>query len=257
VIGEVDNTESWLHLVPTLDVVIECIGGTADIRTVSKTLLEATSAAAKASRPAHAPKLSYIYTSGTWVHGENRTDIVTDTTPCTNPAELVVWRLHQEQLVINDPTLNGIVIRPALLYGRSGSIFAPLLKSASEGRVAWYGIPGGRYALIHSDDVADLFLRAAEKAHLVGGNIFDAANDQTESVDDLLQKLVQVSGAKGPYEYLPPTNCELHFFSREAIVLMKGRTGLQYSRRLSRLHLSFVPILLVHFSGGNLRRQAS
>ena len=63
-----------------------------------------------------------------------------------------------------------------------------------------------------------MFWRAAEKAHLVGGNIFDAADDQTESVNDLLQNLVQVSDAKGPYEYVLPTDCELYFFPREAIV---------------------------------------
>jgi nucleoside-diphosphate-sugar epimerase len=209
VIGAVDKTECWLHLIPTLDVVIECVGGTADIRKLSATILEATSKAVKTSRPAHARKLTYIYTSGTWVHGNNRTEIVTDTTSCINPAEHVAWRVHQEQLVINNAVLNGIVIRPALLYGRSGSL---MVMSAKEGRVVWYGTPGGRYALIHSDDLADLFLRAAEKAHIVGGNIFDAANDHVESVDDMLQKLVDVSGAKCPYEYIPPTNGELYFF---------------------------------------------
>jgi len=206
VVGELDNPEPWLQLIPTLDAVIDIIGGSADIRTLSKALLETTSNAAKSTRPAYAPKLTYIYTSGTWVHGEDRVNPVTDSTPCNNPAELVAWRVEQEQWVIKDPVLNGIVIRPALLYGRSGSLFAPLFKSASEGRVAWYGRPGGRYALIHCDDAADLFLRAAEKAQVVGGNIFDGANDQTESVDDFLQKLVEVSGAKGPYEYIPPSN---------------------------------------------------
>jgi nucleoside-diphosphate-sugar epimerase len=160
-------------------------------------------------RPAHVPKLTYIYTSGTWVHGDNRTDIVTDTTPCTNPAEHVAWRVNQEQRVINDSGVNGIVVRPALLYGRSGSLTAKLMKSAREGRVAWYGTPGGRYALIHCDDLADLFLRVAEKAQMIGGNIFDAANDHTESVDDMLQKLVEVSGAQGPYEYVQPKNGEV------------------------------------------------
>jgi nucleoside-diphosphate-sugar epimerase len=211
VVGELDNPEPWLQLIPTLDAVIDIIGGSADIRTLSKALLETTSNAAKSTRPAYAPKLTYIYTSGTWVHGEDRVNLVTDSTPCNNPAELVAWRVEQEQWVIKDPVLNGIVIRPALLYGRSGSLFAPLFKSASEGRVAWYGRPGGRYALIHCDDAADLFLRAAEKAQVVGGNIFDGANDQTESVDDFLQKLVEVSGAKGPYEYIPPSNRKFFF----------------------------------------------
>ncbi|EDR11906.1 uncharacterized protein LACBIDRAFT_313829 [Laccaria bicolor S238N-H82] len=206
VIGELDKPESWLQLIPTLDGVIDLVGGSADIRTLSKALLETISNAAKSTRPAYAPKLTYIYTSGTWVHGEDRVNLVTDSTPCNNPAELVAWRVEQEQRVIKDPVLNGIVIRPALLYGKSGSLFTPLFKSASEGKVAWYGRPGGRYALIHCDDAADLFLRAAEKAQIIGGNIFDGANEITESVDDFLQRLVEVSGAKGPYEYIPPSN---------------------------------------------------
>jgi len=48
--------------------------------------------------------------------------------------------------------------------------------------------------------------QADEKAQLVGGQIFDAVNDQTESVDHFLQKLVEVSGATGSYQYITPTN---------------------------------------------------
>jgi len=204
----VTNPSAWIHLIGTLDVIIDAVGGTADIRTLSAALLSSISTAAKELRPPSSAKLTYIYTSGTWVHGENRKDVVSDTTPCTNPPELVAWRLDQEQAVINNPNLNGIVLRPALLYGRSGSLFEPLFKSASEGKVAWYGTPGGRYALIHTDDLADLYVRASEKAAIAGGKIFDAANPLTESVDDFLEKLVEVSGAKGVYEYIKPTNGE-------------------------------------------------
>jgi len=206
VVGEVTDPSTWLPLVGTLDVIINAVGGTADIRTLSASLLSSISTAAKDLRLPSTPKLTYIYTSGTWVHGDNRKDVVSDNTPCTNPPELVAWRLDQEQAVINNPNLNGIVLRPALLYGRSGSLFEPLFKSASEGKVAWYGIPGGRYALIHADDMADLYVRASEKAAIVGGKIMDAANPLTESVDDFLEKLVEVSGAKGGYEYIKPTN---------------------------------------------------
>ena len=192
-----------------LDVIINVLGRVPDMRTLFNTLLSSISTAAKDLRLSSAPRLTYIYTSGTWVHGENRKDIVTDTTPCTNPIKFAAWRLDQEQLVVTDPNLNGIVIRPSLLYGRSGSLFAPLFKSASEGnKVAWYGTPGGQYALIHTDDLADLYVRASEKAAIAGGKIFDAANDMTESVDGFLEKLMEVSGNKGGYEYIQPTNCE-------------------------------------------------
>ena len=185
---------------------IDCVGGTADIKRVSEEILLTISKAAKLLRPQGSPKLTYIYTSGTWVHGDNRNEVVTDTTPIRSPSELVAWRPDREQQVINDVNLNGIVIRPALLYGRSGSLLAPFFQSASEGEVWFFGQPGGRFAVIHTDDLADLYLRAVEKAVICGGLIFDAANDQTESVDDVLATLVKVSGARKPYEYRNPTN---------------------------------------------------
>ena len=186
---------------------IEAVGGpSADIKATSTETLVTVSDAARELRPQGAPKLTYIYTSGIWVHGDNRTDVVTDTTPITSSAELVAWRPSSEQAVINDRVLNGIVIRPALVYGRSGSLLAPFFKSASEGRVWHPGTPGGRFSLIHVDDCADLYVKAVEKSAIAGGLIFDVANDQTESVDDFLAALVKVSGAKTPYEYRQPTS---------------------------------------------------
>lgn len=113
--------------------------------------------------------------------------------------------------------MNGIVIRPSLVYGRSGSISAIFFKGASEGKVSWFGTtPGGRLATIHTDDLAELYLLAAESAQVLGGKALIASNDSSESIDDFLQKLVQVSGAKGPYEYVEPTNGE---FIYRAVIL--------------------------------------
>lgn len=206
-IGEIDKPAEWVNIVKDLDAVLECVGGTADIKTLSEEILVAVSKAAQELRPQGAPKLTYIYTSGTWVHGENRDEVVTDTTPIRSPAELVAWRPEREQFVINHKILNGIVVRPALLYGRSGSLLAPFFQSASEGKVWYPGKPGGRFSFIHADDLAALFVRAIEKAAICGGLIFDAANDQTESADDVLAALVKESGAQTSYEYREPTNC--------------------------------------------------
>ena len=184
---------------------IDCVGGS-DVVRLSELIPKSVSNAAKYLRPQGAPKLTYIYTSGTWVHGDNRNDVVTDTTPIRSPAPLVAWRPNREQDVIHDANFNGIVIRPGLLYGRSGSLLAPFFKSASEGHVCYPGTHGGRFALIHTDDLADLYLKAVEKGSLCGGLIFDAANDQTESADDVLAALVKVSGATKPYEYREPKN---------------------------------------------------
>ncbi|KAF9488439.1 NAD(P)-binding protein [Pleurotus eryngii] len=205
VIAEPTST-SWHHLVAKLDVVIESIGGFPDLAQASNAIIKGVSESATKLRPPGAPKLTYIYTSGTWVQGDSRTEIVSDTTPLSIPVQLTAWRIPLEQAVITSTTLNGIVIRPALLYGRGGSLFETLFKSAQAGKVAWYGTPGGRFALVHADDLADLYVRAAEKAQIIGGQIFDAANDFTESADDFLEHLVRLTGTKTPYKYIEPSN---------------------------------------------------
>lgn len=204
VVAAIKDTSSYLHLVSKIDVIIEALGGT-ELKETGDYLLSATARAVQEHRPAHAPKLTYIYTSGTWVHGEHRYEVVSDTTPLTRPTELVSWRPAFEQRVITNPNVNGIVIRPSLLYGRSGSLLARLYKSAYDGEAKWFGSPGGRFALIHADDLADVYVLAAEKAPIVRGQILDASNDVNESVDAVLQRLVEISGAKS-YTFVEPSN---------------------------------------------------
>ncbi|KAL4246625.1 NAD(P)-dependent Metabolic Enzyme [Abortiporus biennis] len=212
IIGEYVEPAKWLtpSLVGTLDVVINAVGAEvrladpeADVR-VFKTLLEV----AQQSRPTHAPKLTHIFTTGTLAYGQDPREVVNDTTaiPLEKLADFVKPFLNLEQDILHNPALNTIIIRPGFVYGRSGSLLASLFAQAKEGNtIKRYGAPGGRLNTVHTDDLANLYLLAAEKAQLVGGNIFAGVNDSTESVDDILQSLVAISGAKG-YEYVEPTN---------------------------------------------------
>jgi len=205
VIGDVAS-DNWIPLIAKLDVIIEAVGG-GEIVLQARTTFERVVKAVAELRPADAPLLSYIYTSGAWVHGDSRTEIVTDTTPIVRPLSMVTWRPAIEQLVARSTAVNGIVVRPSLLYGRSASVLAMLFgMGASQGRITWPGTPGGHYPVIHTDDLADLYVRMTEKACLLGGKIFDASNPNLVSVDELLQRVVEVSGAKGSYEYTKPTN---------------------------------------------------
>ncbi|KAG8214319.1 hypothetical protein J3R82DRAFT_9276 [Butyriboletus roseoflavus] len=207
IISEPTDTQAWAHLIPTVDVVIEALGGTADLRTIAMTLLNTVATTAEATRPTGSPKVSYIYTSGVWVHGSSQDELVSDTTPLLNPVTLVSWRPPIEQAVLKNDRVNGIVIRPALLYGKSASLLDSVFEAAQTGRqVTWYGKPGGRFTLIHADDLADVYVRAVEKAPILGGLAIDAGNETTESIDDFLRKLIQVSGAKGPHRWVEPTN---------------------------------------------------
>ena len=162
--------------------------------------------AVKTARPAYAARLTYVETSGAWVHGDSRDEIVTDTTPTATPHPFAAWRAVHERNVVGSTHLNGIVIRSAWVIGRSGSHLGNMLfPGAHAGEVVWIGTAGGRCSVIHQDDLADAYLRAVERGSLVRGSIFDITNEFTESVDDILATLCKISGAKG-YKYREPTN---------------------------------------------------
>ncbi|TCD70853.1 hypothetical protein EIP91_001161 [Steccherinum ochraceum] len=205
VLGDSNDPSKWEHIIADVDVVLEAVASNTELEKLSRTVQKAVADAAVKLRPPHAPKLTYIYTSGTWVHGEDRENIVSDTTPLTKPATLVAWRPQLEQDVLANPAWNPVIVRPALLYGRGGSLVAPLFDSALQGKAIWYGTPGARMAFIHCDDLAQLYVLIAEKAQLVGGKIFDAANDITEGTEDVLARVAKVSGAKS-WELKKPSN---------------------------------------------------
>lgn len=170
--------------------------------------------AVKAVRPAYATKLIYVETSGAWVHGSSRDEIVTDTTPTVAPHPFSAWRAVHERDVVGSTVVNGIVMRPVWIIGRAGSHLANLLfPSAHAGEVVGVGTPGGRCSTVHQDDLADAYVRAVERGSIVGGTIFEISNEFTESVDDILATLCKVSGAKG-YKYREPTNSKypLHLY---------------------------------------------
>lgn len=199
-------------MVRTVDVVIECIGGP-QTRQLSTTVFDAISTAVQELRPPTVPKLTYLYTSGAWVHGENRLDIASDTTILGNGPALTAWRRDFEQLIVKSTLVNGIVIRPGLLYGYSGSITSMMFAQAEQGKLEWYGKPGGRVGFIHADDLADLYVKVTEKAPFVGGMIFDSSNDQTEGFAEVFQKMFEVIGVKGEVNYVEPGNRTFSCFS--------------------------------------------
>lgn len=173
--------------------VIDAVGGD-QIANIGHLILDTSIEQAKKARP-QGPPLSYIYcsgeawrklygyrqvfgkltpiipyqTAGTWVHGDSKTDIISDRSPLTRPMPLTSWRIDIEQKAISSisPSFTGNVIRPSLLYGGSGSLIGDVLySSAKSGEIVWYGEESARMATIHKEDLGEALRLCAEKVCL-------------------------------------------------------------------------------------------
>lgn len=196
------SDDKWAAGLDTIDVVVDCLGGSAPLSDLSPKLIKM---AEEAKRHPTAAKLVYIWTSGVWLHGDDRFEIVTEGTAATRAPGKVAWRPAVEDSLCSSQKVDGIVIRPGLVYGRSGSVVGMLFNQASNKKIDWPGKPGGRYATIHVDDLGELYRLAVEKYPLVRHLKLEGSNYYTESVDLLLSQLSQIAGVDS-YTYKEPSN---------------------------------------------------
>jgi nucleoside-diphosphate-sugar epimerase len=139
----------------------------------------------------------FIYTSGVWVIGDTGKSIADENFPL-HPTPLVAWRVATEQKALESAKdgTRAIVIRPGIVYGRGGSIPASFIQSAKDrGVVAYVGDGENHWPTVHVEDVADLYVRALEKA--VADSLFHAAEKDSVRVRDVALAASQGAGIPG------------------------------------------------------------
>jgi nucleoside-diphosphate-sugar epimerase len=210
ILGSISDPAEFLRCIDALhiNVVVDVAGANHE----SHFLLELLKPIGKNRIANHSPKLGFIYTSGTWVHGSSNAP-VNDLTPVglsnspTQPAKLVAWRTKMEQEVLAaSDALDVMIIRPALVYGRSNAIWTPLLQpiySAAKSGASTASVAAelnSRPGLVHVDDVGLGLHSAVEKLPLISGTgiypVFDLQTSQ-ESMKDILDAAAREFGFKG------------------------------------------------------------
>lgn len=136
-----------------------------------------------------------IYTSGLWVLGR-ASEPATEESPI-NPIDHVSWRPQHDERVLaaQTPELRTVVVRPGVVYGGGQGLVGDLFRSASKGLVRVVGDGNNRWPLIYDRDLADLYLRLAQRDDASG--VFHANDEGDERVNDIV-------AAISPYLPLTP-----------------------------------------------------
>jgi nucleoside-diphosphate-sugar epimerase len=123
----------------------------------------------------------FLYTSGVWVLGDTGGAEADEETPL-NPVPLVAWRPAVEQLVLGAQGPRGVVIRPAMVYGRGGGFLGDFARQGREhGAVRIVGTGTNRWPFVHVDDLADLYVLALGA---VAGSLYFASAGPSIPVKD-------------------------------------------------------------------------
>ncbi|MFJ2721617.1 NAD-dependent epimerase/dehydratase family protein [Streptomyces sp. NPDC087437] len=144
----------------------------------------------------------YVHTGGVWVYGD--TDGVVDEDAPLNPPRITAWRLENEQRVLARAATGGhpVVVMPGLVYGRSGGLVQLYFvePGRTAGAVPCVGDGSNHWALVHVDDIAELFVLALNAP---AGSVYAGVSGQNLPLADITRALGHAVGCPGRIDSLP------------------------------------------------------
>lgn len=144
---------------------------------------------------------TFIYTSGCWVYGNTGTTAASETAPL-NPSMAARWRPAVEQEVLQASGLRTVIVRPGCVYGKQGGLMSMWFDGViNKNELRVVGDGSNRWSLVHVDDLADAYVRIAERE--ATGSIFNIADGSQQSVGEMVQAIARATGYTGTITYVP------------------------------------------------------
>jgi nucleoside-diphosphate-sugar epimerase len=189
--GDIGLPESWVAHLPQLDAVIHmACDFNSDMGAVERRLLDRL-LPALAAQP---QRSRFLYTGGCWLFGATGNEIASEQTPF-RPLPAFAWMVPQIERVLAATEVHGIVVHPAMVYADEGGVFARFVRAAAEGRdVPVVGGEAVRWPLVHSEDLAQLYALALERAG--PGESYIGAAVEGLSVGRIARAVAKRFGAK-------------------------------------------------------------
>jgi len=200
VLGEMAAPESYRGAAASSEVVIHCAAEpSARYLELDRLAVETCLAAAASS----AQTRLFVYTSGVWVYGNTGPDLLDETSPLDPPPFLRLRVEHEARvLAASRGLVRTLVLRPGCVYGGGGGLTASWFASAvAEGAARMVGDGSCRWAMVHVEDLADAYLRAAEMT--TGGEILNVTDRSRFTVRECAEAASRAAGAAGAVRATP------------------------------------------------------
>lgn len=196
--GDLRQPQSFVDALKQFDVVVHTAAtNDSDFSAVDEAAVDAI------LKTLEGTQKTFIYTSGTWVLG-NTGETPADEDRQPDPLPLVAFRVQVEEKIrqAKQRGLKTVVIRPTIVYGREGGLIAGFLATAKkDGYARFVGSGENRVPTVHVDDLAQLYVLAAEKAP--AGALFHGTNGKTVKLREIAEAVAQAAGVPGKVQSWP------------------------------------------------------
>jgi nucleoside-diphosphate-sugar epimerase len=150
---------------------------------------------------------AYVHTGGVWVYGT--TDGVADEDAPQRPPRITAWRKSNEERVLAAAAGGGrpVLVMPGVVYGHGQGLAETFFTAPGResGAVPLIGDGANRWALVHVDDVAELYALALDAAP---GSVYAGVSDENLPLADIVQALSRAAGCPGSIERLTLAEAE-------------------------------------------------
>lgn len=197
VIGNMNDPESYMKIAEQSSVLIHtAVDYEKDTIEFDRKTIEAF---LEAGDRGHWPK-TVIYTSGCWVIGNTGNGMADETTPL-DPIDIVAWRPEHEDLILNAEHVRGLVIRPGCVYGGRGGMTGTWFNGAESGNLEIVGDGSNYWTMVHVDDLADAYVRAAESGLIAED--FNISDRSRWTVGEMARAAADAAGYDGSIKTVP------------------------------------------------------
>lgn len=139
---------------------------------------------------------TYVHTGGSWVYGD--TDGVQDETASWNPPSVVAWRRSVEDAVSARAAEGGrpVIVQPGLLYGGDNRLIEHFFITPGKmsGAVPYISDGANRWALVHIDDMATLYVAALSAK---AGSVYIGVGEQHPTMKQVAEAAARGAGLDG------------------------------------------------------------
>lgn len=188
VLGTLETPERYREAAARADVIAHlAVDYAADTAALDERAVRALlGVAAEATEPKR-----LLYTSGVWVYGNTGSAVADEAHPL-RPPPAVAWRPAVERLVLEMPGVRGAVLRPGVVYGGRGGLTGMWFAGAAAGDLRMVGGGANRWAMVHVDDLADAYVRAAEAG--VAGEVLNLTDEAAATLGGLARAAGDAAG---------------------------------------------------------------